>query len=140
MNFPDGIEISIEKSRLNVSLIHDFLTNSYWAKGRSKTRVQKSIENSICYGVYINNEQIGFARVLTDYVAFAYIMDVFILKDYRGNGYSKLLMTKILDHPEMHQVRKWFLGTKDAQGLYRQFGFEETPVEISWLHIPAEEM
>ena len=135
----EDIIISTDKSKLDVGLVHQFLTQSYWAEGRSLERVQKSIDNSTSYGIYLSTQQIGFARVLTDYVAFAYIMDVFILKEHRGNGYSKLLMQRILAHPDMQNVRKWFLGTRDAHELYMKFGFEKPPNEISWLHIPGKE-
>lgn len=117
------IEISQDKSLLDVGLIHGFLTETYWAKGRTIEEVQTSINNCLCYGVYLNKKQIGFARVLTDKVVFAYIMDVFILPEYRGNGYSKLLMEEVLNTKELTSC-KWLLKTADAHGLYKQFGFE----------------
>jgi N-acetylglutamate synthase-like GNAT family acetyltransferase len=117
------ILITDDKSQLDVELIHKFLTSSYWAEGRTIEQVKKSIEHSICFGVYKNGEQIGFARVLTDCTVFAYLMDVFILEEFRGNGYSKLLLTKIFDDDRFKSVKKWMLATKDAHSLYAQFGF-----------------
>lgn len=118
------IEVSKDKSKLQIDVIHDFLTNSYWAKGRAIGDVKKSIENSLCYGIYKNNKQIGFARVLSDYAVFAYLMDVFVLPEYRGKGYSKLLMEAIHQAPEL-QSCKWLLKTADAHGLYKQFGYTD---------------
>ena len=116
--------ISTDKSKINTDAVHDFLSNrSYWAKGRSKERVEKSIENSICYGLYDNeNNMLGFARVLTDHVVFAYIMDLFIFEEYRGKGLGTKLVEHIVGQPDL-QVRLWFLGTADAHGLYKKFGF-----------------
>jgi N-acetylglutamate synthase-like GNAT family acetyltransferase len=117
------IIISDDKSQLDVELIHKFLTSSYWAEGRTIEQVKKSIEHSICFGVYKNGEQIGFARVVTDCTVFAYLMDVIILEKFRGNGYSKLLLKKIFDDDRFKSVKKWMLATKDAHSLYTQFGF-----------------
>ena len=118
------ILISDDKSKLDIGVIHQFLTTSYWATGRSIEDVKKSIDNSICFGVFFNNKQIGFARIVTDYVVFAYVMDVFILEEYRGRGYSKLLMKRILDDERFLGIKKWMLATKDAHTLYSKFGFE----------------
>jgi len=117
------IEISSDKKRLNVELIHAFLTKSYWAKGRTLTEVEKSIEHSFCFGVYLNKKQIGFARIATDYTVFAYIMDIFILKEFRGKGYSKQLMKAINEEPELKACTVWMLKTADAHDLYKQFGY-----------------
>lgn len=127
------IEVSNDKSKLDIDVVHDFLSKSYWAKGRSKESIERSIENSICFGVYKGESQIGFARVLTDYVAFAYILDVFIIETERNNGYSSLLMKEILNFEETRNVEKWFLGTRDAQFLYRKFEFKEVTPEITWM-------
>lgn len=125
--------ISTEKEKLDIPLIHSFLTNAYWAKGRTIEKVKKSINNSICFGLYLNNKQIGFARIITDKVVFAYIMDVFIVEEERGNGYSKKLMKEILNHPELIGIKTWFLETKDAHGLYERFGFEKVTVTNKWM-------
>lgn len=116
------IEISKDKSRLQIDVIHDFLTTSYWAKGRTLEEVKKSVEHCMCFGVYLNGSQIGFARVATDYTVFAYLMDVFILEAYRGNGYSKELLKEIDKAPELSSC-KWMLKTADAHRLYKQFGY-----------------
>ena len=124
MNEQNEITISTDKNRLNAKLIHEFLTNSYWAEGRTLEQVKISIENSLCFGMYFNNEQIGFARVLTDKAIVAYLMDVFILDKHRGKGYSKMLMNEIFVHSELKSIGKWILATKDAHDLYKQFGFK----------------
>ena len=120
----DGFTISTDKSRLDVLAIHDFLTNSsYWAHSVPLSTVQKSIENSLCFGVYKENKQVGFARVITDYAVFAYLADVFILEAYRGRGLAKWLIACIVSYPELQNLRRWMLATKDAHGLYAQYGF-----------------
>ena len=119
------IEISTDKNRLDIDVIHTYLTNSYWGKGRTKENVLTTIKNSLNFGVYLDGKQIGFARIVTDYVVFAYLMDVFILSDYRGKGYSKQLMESIIECSELKYVETWMLKTRDAHGLYKQFGFTE---------------
>ncbi len=119
------ILVSTDKNKLDLKVIHGFLTTSYWATGRTEEQVQTTIDNSLCFGVYVDGKQIGFARVLSDGVAFAYLMDVFILEAYRGKGYSKALLKEIFSHPKLVHVQKWLLGTTDAHALYRQFGFTE---------------
>lgn len=116
--------ISTDISRLDLSAIHSFLTESYWAEGIPIEIVKKSIENSLCFGLYEKDQQIGFARVITDYATFAYLADVFVLPSQRGNGLSKWLMQTIKAHPQLQGLRRWMLATKDAHGLYKQFGFE----------------
>jgi len=117
--------ISTDKNRLDLAVIHDFLTTSYWAAGIPIETVKKSLEHSLNFGVYKEGEQVGFARVITDYATFAYIGDVFILEDYRGQGLSKWLMQVIADHAELQGLRRWVLLTRDAHGLYRKTGFME---------------
>lgn len=119
------ITVSTDKSRLNVPAIHGYLTKSYWAGGRSIETVQKSIDHSMCFGVYLGEEQVGFARVVSDYTIFAYIMDVFIFPDHQGKGYGKQLVHAIMNHEDLIDVENWFLRSMDAQGLYAQFGFEQ---------------
>ena len=115
--------ISDDKSRLDLELIHQIISNSYWAKGRSFEDVKRSIDNSICYGIYIADKQVGFARVLTDFVTFAYLMDVFIIEKYRGQGLSKKLLKRVLNDEQFNSVKKWMLATKDAHSLYEKFDF-----------------
>jgi len=117
--------ISDDKSKLDAELIHKFISTSYWAKGRTIEEVKKSIEHSICFGVYNDGKQIGFARIVTDYTVFAYLMDVFILEEDRGKGLSKLLLKKIFEDDRLKNIKKWMLATKDAHLLYAQFGFGE---------------
>lgn len=117
------IRVSTDKDKLDISFIHKFLTNTYWAKGRTMEEVKTTIENSFCFGIYNNGKQIGFARVVTDYVVFAYIMDVFIVEEQQGKGYSSLLMDKLLNEPAFKKVKTWRLATADAHFLYEKFGF-----------------
>ena len=119
------ILVSNDKAKLNIELIHNFLTRSYWAKGRTLEEVKSSIQNSICFGIYLDNEQIGFARVVTDLTVIAYLMDVFILEEYRGRGYSISLLKKIFQDERLRNIKKWKLATKDAHSLYEKFGFEK---------------
>ena len=119
------IEISTDKNRLDIDLIHQFLTQTYWAKGRTIEEVQNTIDNSLNFGVYLNNVQIGYARICTDYTVFAYLLDVFILPEYRGRGYSKKLMTYIIEEPKLNKCKTWMLKTVDAHKLYKQFGYTE---------------
>ncbi len=119
--------ISTDKSKLDIPLIHQYLTDeSYWAKGRSIEVVKRSIENSICFGVYKGNDQVGFARVVSDCAVFAWILDVFVLQSYRKHGLGKQLMEAIMDHPDLQNLQRWGLTTDDAHGLYEQFGFFRT--------------
>lgn len=117
--------ISTDKSKLNLSFIHDYLSNrSYWAKGRTMEVVERSIDNSLCFGVFNkDDQQVGFARIVTDYAVLAWVMDVFIAEDYRGKGLSKLLMKEIMEHPDLQGLKRWGLMTADAHSLYQQFGF-----------------
>lgn len=117
--------ISNDKSKLDIKLIHDFLSNSYWSQNIPLEIIKKAITNSLCFGLYNGQNQIGFARVITDYATFAYLADVFITEKYRGKGLSKWLMEVMIDFPELQGLRGWMLKTKDAHGLYRKFGFSE---------------
>lgn len=119
------VEISKDKNRLQIDVIHSFLTETYWAKGRTYDEVEKTVEHCLCFGLYLEEKQIGFARVATDYTVFAYLMDVFVLPKYRGNGYSKLLMNAINTDEALSNCKVWMLKTADAHGLYAQFGYTE---------------
>lgn len=116
--------VSDDKSKLDINFIHSFLTNSYWAKGRSLEAVSETIKNSDCFGIYDDDKHIGFARVVSDYVIFAYIFDVFIIEEYRGRGLSKMLLNSVFENPKYKNVKKWMLATSDAHDLYRKFGFK----------------
>src|SRR6218665_713230 len=117
------ITISTSKQLLNIDFITDFLSQTYWAEGRTKEKMHRLIENSLNFGVYLNDEQIGYARLVTDYGQFAYLMDVFIIPEHRRKGYSKVLMEFILNHNDLQEVMVWRLATADAHKLYNQFGF-----------------
>ncbi len=116
--------ISTDPARLDRELIHRFLSEeSYWAKGVTREAVDRSIEHSTPFGIYAGEEQVAFARVITDRATFAWIADVFVVEAHRGRGLGKRLMGEILGHPDFQELRRWMLGTADAHGLYRQFGF-----------------
>ena len=119
------IIISTDKGMLQIDMIHQFLTKSYWAKGRTIEDVKKSIKHCMCFGVYLNKKQIGFARIATDYTIFAYVMDLFILPEHQGKGYSKELMKAVHEEPKLKSCKVWMLKTLDAHGLYQQFGYSE---------------
>jgi GNAT superfamily N-acetyltransferase len=131
-----GYKISTDQNLLDLDMIHNYLSNeSYWSKGITKEKVQRSIENSMCFGVYKNGKQVGLARVVTDKAIFAYLCDVFILDEYRGNGLSKWLLQTILGHPELQGLKRWTLATLDAHGLYKQFGFAPLVNPDRWMDI-----
>jgi GNAT superfamily N-acetyltransferase len=131
-------EISTERTRLDITLIHNFLSSSYWAKDIPRSIVEKSIENSFCFGAYVGPRQVAFARVITDFATFAYLADVFVLPEHRGQGVSKLLVRTIVEHPQLQGLRRFMLATKDAHGLYAQFGFEALthPEHLMSIHHP----
>jgi len=120
--------ISTSRERLSLEVVHGFLTNCYWAKGISRDVVARSIEHSLCFGIYEDSgTQVGFARVVSDFATVAYLGDVFVLESHRGRGLSKWLMECMVQHPALQNLRRWILLTRDAHGLYSQFGF--TPVK-----------
>jgi len=131
----DGFIISTDKARLDVPLIHEVLgLSSYWAQGRSLAVVEKSIEHSLCFGVYAPQGQVGFARVVTDYATFGWLCDVFILPSYRGQGLSKWLVDCVVTDPELQHVVRFLLATRDAHELYQRYGnFETLPTPGWWM-------
>ncbi|HEY7784524.1 MAG TPA: GNAT family N-acetyltransferase [Pyrinomonadaceae bacterium] len=130
----DEFTISTDPQRLDLEVIHEYLvTHSYWAQGRSFETVERSISNSLNFGLYKGDEQVGFARVVTDRATFAWLGDVFILPDYRGKGLSKWLMEVIVTHPELQGLKRWILATRDAHELYRRFGFKELAQPDRWM-------
>lgn len=117
------ITVSTDKSKLDVPFIQNFLKDIYWAAGRTMEEVQTTIDSSFCFGIYLDEKQIGFCRVITDYVVFAYVMDVFIDEKYRGKGYSSILINAMMNEPKLQEVKIWRLATSDAHFLYKKFGF-----------------
>jgi N-acetylglutamate synthase-like GNAT family acetyltransferase len=116
--------ISTDPSRLQIDVIHDFLANrSYWAQDRTREQSERVIKQSVCFGLYHNNQLVGFARVVTDYVVIAYLADVFVLEDYRGRGLGKWLVSCVMAHPDLQDLKAWYLNTQDAHSLYSQFGW-----------------
>jgi len=118
------ITVSTDKSKLDVPFIQNFLKDVYWAAGRTLEEVQTTIDSSFCFGIYLNDDQIGFCRVITDYVVFAYVMDAFIAENHRGKGYSSILVNAMMTEPKLQEVKIWRLATSDAHFLYQKFGFK----------------
>ncbi len=121
----DGYLISTDRSLLDLRFVHGYLRTSYWAAGVPEEVVRRSVENSLCFGVYSDEEQVGFARVVTDRATFAYLADVFVLEEHRRRGLGKWLVEVVLSHPELRGLRRWMLATRDAHELYRRYGFAE---------------
>lgn len=139
----DEFVISDNRDELDIDSIHHFLRESYWARGIPRTIVERAIVNSLCFGLYRDGKQAGFARAITDYATFAYLADVFILPEFRGRGLGKWLVSCILAHPQLQGLRRLLLATSDAHGLYRQYGFlppqfPENFLEISSLNVYRE--
>lgn len=133
--------ISTDNERLDLAIIHDFISNhSYWGRGRRIKTVQRSLDHSLNFGIFKKDQQVGFARVVTDFATFAWIADVFILEGHRGQGLAKWLMKSILSHPELQGFRGWVLATRDAHELYRKFGFRELRRPERWLERPDPQM
>ena len=131
----DKFCISTEKEKMDIDIIHSFLTRSYWAEGISKEIIRRSIEGALCFGVFENDKQVGFARMITDKATFAYLADVFIIEEYRGLGLSKWLMEVIMSHPDLQGLRRIMLATRDAHELYKKFGFTQLNNVDRWMHI-----
>ena len=119
----DNYLISTDPSKIQLKVVHEFLADSYWAKNIPIELVKKSLDNSLCFSLFNDDLQIGFARLVTDYATFAYLADVFVLDKYRGNGLSKWMMEIIINFPDVQGLRTWILKTWDAHGLYEKYGF-----------------
>lgn len=117
------ITVSTDKSKLDVPFVQNFLKDTYWAKNRTIKALQTSIDNSLCFGIYLNDNQVGFARVITDFVSFAYPMDVFIAVEHQRKGYATILLNAVMTEPQLQQIKIWGLATLDAHFLYKKFGF-----------------
>lgn len=132
--------IDTDKTRLQTDAIYKFLSeDSYWATKRTLEQTLTAIENSICFGIYHENRQIGFARVVSDRATFAYLGDVYVIEEFRGRGLSKWLMETIIAHPELQGLRRWVLATRDAHGLYEKYGFEPLVFPERWMERAAED-
>ncbi len=133
--------ISTDNNRLDLRIIHDFISNqSYWAQGRPLETVQRALDHSLNFGLYKSDQQVGFARVVTDYATFGWIADVFVLSEHRGQGLSKWLMEVILSHRDLQGFRRWVLATKDAHSLYARFGFIALHRPERWMERPDPNM
>jgi GNAT superfamily N-acetyltransferase len=139
MKYRQGeFEIDTDKRRLDIAGIHRFLSQeSYWASSRTLEQTLTAIENSLCFGLYKGRQQAGFARVVTDKATFAYVGDVFVIQEYRGRGLSIWLMQVIIEQPDMQNLRRWLLATKDAHGLYEQYGFANLVHPERWMERTA---
>ena len=115
--------VTCDPDKQDLDVIHGFLTRSYWAKGIPKATVRRSIEGSLCFALLHKDKQVGFARVISDFATVAYLGDVFVLEEYRGQGLSKWLMECVSSHPNLQGLRRWILATSDAHALYEKYGF-----------------
>ncbi len=127
--------ISTDPKRLDIDAICDFFTRAYWTKGRPRERTERALANSLVFGLYDGQKQIGLARVVSDYAIFAYLCDVFIHEDYRAHGLGKWLIETVMNHPDLQGLRRWTLATRDAHGLYRQFGWDALQAPANWMEI-----
>ena len=130
--------ISTSRELVDLDVVHRFLSNCYWARGISREIVARSIENSLCFGIYLEGRQIGFGRVVSDFATYAYLGDVFVLEQHRAKGLGKWLMDCIMQHPSLQGLRRWSLVTRDAHSLYKEFGFTplNNPDRYMELHRP----
>jgi GNAT superfamily N-acetyltransferase len=133
----DSLLISTDPARLDLDAICDFLSRAYWAQGRPRERIELSLQNSLVFGVYDGERQIGLARVVTDYATFAWVCDVFVDEQYRGRGIGKWLMATLVSHPDLQGLRRFLLATRDAHGLYAQFGFAGLSAPERWMERSA---
>ena len=129
----DSFTISTDPSKLDVDAIADMLTRAYWAQGRTREKIARYLQYSLTFGVYDGDRQIGLARIVSDYTTFAWLCDVFIHEDYRGHGLGKWLLETIHAHPDLQGLRRWMLATRDAHGLYKQFGWTPLPNPERWM-------
>lgn len=135
-----AFRIDTDKAALDVALIHRVLASSYWSEQIPRSVVERAIEGSLCFGGYLEGRgQIAFGRAVTDGATFAYLADVFVLPEYRGQGYGKRLVAQIMAHPHLQGLRRWLLATRDAHALYAQFGFAPlaAPERMMEIHIPT---
>jgi len=133
-----NLEISTDKERLDVDAIHAFLRDeTYWAQNRTLEQTRTAMENSLCFGAYIDGALVGFGRVVSDFATFAYVGDVFVLPEFRGRGLSKRLMQAMVEHPRLQGLRRWLLATRDAHGLYERYEFASLRHPERWMERTA---
>ena len=133
------LTISTDRAKMDVSMVQEFLAKSYWSKGISKAQVSRSMENSLCFAIFLADRQVGFARVITDKVTYAYIADVFIVAEFRNRGLATKLIDAIVNHPDLQGLRRWMLATRDAHNLYKKFGFKQLNDPGRFMERPMEE-
>ena len=131
----DGFVITTDPARLDADAIYAYLSRVYWANTRSRDAVKRSLKNSLCFGLYEGDQQIGLARVISDYATFAYVCDVYVLEAYQGNGLGTWLMKVVMAHPDLQNLRRWLLATRDAHRLYRKSGFIVLESPERWMEI-----
>lgn len=129
----DGWLVSCDPQRLDLEVIHGFLASAYWSRGIPREIVERALRHSICFGIYVGQRQVGFARAISDHATYAYVADVFVDPEFRGRGLSKRLMEAMLAHPDLRGLRRWGLVTHDAHGLYQRYGF--TPIDHPERHL-----
>jgi GNAT superfamily N-acetyltransferase len=134
----DHYEITADVARMDVAAIHAFLSQTYWSPGIPLGVVERAIANSVCFGVLLGQEQVGFARVITDKATFAYLADVYILEAHRGKGLSRRILEQVIGHPDLQGLRRMLLATRDAHALYAQYGFKPlaAPDRMMEVHRP----
>jgi GNAT superfamily N-acetyltransferase len=139
---PDRYEISTEQSRLDIAAMHAFLARSYWSPGIPFETVERAARNSLCFGLYekATGSQVGLTRVVTDHATFAYLCDVYVLEAHRGHGLAKFMMRAVMAHPALTGARRTMLGTRDAHGLYTQYGFGAPPADGMLMQILRPDM
>jgi len=125
--------VSTDRARLDVAAIWTYLSKSYWAEGRSRAQVEKSLRYSVCFGLYLGRAQVGFARVVTDYATTAYLCDVYVLPEHQGKGLGRWLVERVMASKALKGVKSWSLRTRDAHDLYRKFGFAEITDPERWM-------
>ncbi len=138
-----GIVVDTDPNRLDLAVVHGFLAGSYWAQGVPLEIVERSIRNSLCFGLYDpagGDRQVGFARVITDRATFAYLADVFVVESHRRRGLGRLLMDAVVAHPELQGLRRWMLATRDAHALYAQYGFTPLPAPETFMQLHDPEV
>lgn len=133
------LEVSDDRARLDLDVIHGYLARSYWAPGIPRALVARSLEHSLAFGAYLDGRQIGFARVVTDRATFAWLADVFVLEEHRGKGVSKRMLECVLSHPELQGLRRFLLATRDAHTLYERYGFRPLAESSRFLEIAVKD-